>query len=184
MNPDNPIVNVPPKVGRRFKMVPIEEAETLATELAAMEQEDTACHYDDSEHLPAEWIAEAKAHCECCHGKVKVFDDSVRVPCPLALCKNGILQADYRGQKLGGVHKACDGRGWTALSRREDLVTWWQVLDTKGFHLIWDSLPEFGSPLQVRVAGGVSYKLDKMLGQQIADKAGRLLTLLAQKEHP
>ena len=54
------------------------EAETLATELAGMEQE---C----PNHCESGWVPPRDQHQPCpdCHGtgKVKVFDDSVRVPC-------------------------------------------------------------------------------------------------------
>ena len=97
-----------------------QETEALATELAG-----TKCPRcgGTGDAASGGWS------CLSCHGTGYLFDDSVRVLCPPALCQAGVLQVDYKGQKLGDAHKPCAGRGWTAS---RDSMTWHRALKAVG----------------------------------------------------
>ena len=97
-----------------------QETEALATELAG-----TKCPRcgGTGDAASGGWS------CLSCHGTGYLFDDSVRVLCPPALCQAGVLQVDYKGQKLGDAHKPCAGRGWTASL---DFVTWCWAFERVG----------------------------------------------------
>lgn len=172
MNPDNPIVNVPPTVRRRFKMVPLDEAETIAASSAAMEQE-----------CPVLWgpqDAQEPFHpgrCSCSGtGKVFILPDSVRVPCQACRYEaSEYLPAEWIAEAKRNCN-TCGGRGWTvSLDRR----VWEPAFVPLGF-----DVGVFHHSVGV---GAILTRPDKTWTaetRKLARDGERLLSLLAQKEHP
>ena len=97
------------------------EAETLATELAGMQQE---CDRNWTDSITNKWTDKHPYYCVC-HGtgKVFLFDDSVRVPCDSQEYRDDsgrVRHLHNRGVGREPV-EVKDCRGWTASL---DFVTW------------------------------------------------------------
>ncbi len=146
-----------------------QETEARATELAGEEQECPEAHEGHEGYM------DGSGNDKPCHrckgtGKVFVFDDSVRVPCP---CRRyvGIVCAYHNPweQQCSSCCR-CGGRGWTASL---DFVTWCRAVadilrNPLSVHVWW--------PGPVVVTGTLNGSRD------IPIKLERLLTALALKE--